>query len=117
MDALNRTTGRSSHFFPVIDFACESVVKRLQPGMPFLSHPAPSGCLETGRQPEKLPGEMVEGIAPIIQVPFFPLRVEGIIEHGAHAARRIETTGYAHGADGIQPISILKDASFRAFGC
>ena len=100
----------------VIDFACESLVKRLQPGMPFLSHPAPSCCLETGRQPEKFPWEMVERITPIIQVPFLPLRVEGIIEHGAHAARRIKTTSYAYSADGIQPICILKDAAFQAFG-
>ena len=60
---------------------------------------------------------MIEGIAAIIQVPFFPLRVVGIIELGAHATRSIKTTSYAYGADCIQPISILKDASLQASRC
>ncbi len=48
--------------------------------MLLLSHPTPSLCLETSCQPEKLHWEMVEGIAPVIQVPVFPLRVAVIIE-------------------------------------
>ena len=100
-----------------IKFAGKNVVKRLQTRMPFLSHPTSSSCLETYCLSEKLHREVVEGIAAIIQVPFFPLRVEGIIEFGAHAARCIKTTSYAYGADCIQPISILKDSSLQAFRC